>query len=338
MIVTATFADDEVAAFERVLSARDQKTRLAYRAVLRDFRAWLATRPGGSPFRPELLTEAAVKGYMDHLASIGRAPRTRSKALSALRRFCRWAQDEGLLRRNPAAYVERPTVVQLAPRELSEDQRYVLKTLVERQGSKRLSAIFALGYWTGLRVSEVATLRLEHCDLESLDGSVTIVVTNTSSARTRQRKARTLVLHDEARRALRTYLHENKGADDARDSESAYVFTGHLAARQRLHGRPDHLTPHAIDGIWKRAKQAATIDEWEIVRDVRLYDLRHDFVQRARAYGWSLEEIAAYLGQQARDGTPTLPAPLQHDPLDRGHLEERLRNLRGRFESSWPRL
>jgi site-specific recombinase XerD len=69
---------------------------------VRDFVAWLATQPGGAPFHLALVTETAVRGYMDFLATTNRAPRTRSKALSALRRFCQWAVDEGHLRRNPA--------------------------------------------------------------------------------------------------------------------------------------------------------------------------------------------------------------------------------------------
>lgn len=43
---------------------------------------------GGAPFRLGLVTETAVRGYLDSLKQAGRAPRTRSKALSGLRRFC----------------------------------------------------------------------------------------------------------------------------------------------------------------------------------------------------------------------------------------------------------
>jgi site-specific recombinase XerC len=88
---------------------------------------------------------------MDFLATTKRAPRTRSKALSVIRRFCQWAVDEGHLRRNPARAMERPTVVAVAPTELSGKQRFVLKTMVERYATPRIAAIFTLGYWAGLR-------------------------------------------------------------------------------------------------------------------------------------------------------------------------------------------
>ena len=45
---------------------------------------------------------------------------------------------------------------------LELDQRYVLRSLVERDLSPRSAAIFALGYWAGCRVSDIAWLRMEH--------------------------------------------------------------------------------------------------------------------------------------------------------------------------------
>jgi hypothetical protein len=49
----------------------------------------------------------------------------------------------------------------LVPRELSKDQRIVLKNLIERatdHGDLRGAAIFALGYFAGCRVSDVSHL------------------------------------------------------------------------------------------------------------------------------------------------------------------------------------
>ena len=62
-------------------ATRDPKTVATYLTTMRDFVAWLATKPGGTPFHVGLVTETAVRGYMDSLQSAGRAPRTCSKAL-----------------------------------------------------------------------------------------------------------------------------------------------------------------------------------------------------------------------------------------------------------------
>ena len=168
-----TRSDDPQALQEFVgaLGARDPKTVTTYLSTVRDFVAWLALQPGGAPFHLGLVTETAVRGYMNSLATTNRAPRTRSKALSALRRFCQWAVDEGHLRRNPARAMERPTVVAVAPTELSDKQRFVLKTMVERHATPRFAAIFALGYWAGLRISEIATLCVDQCNVNQRAGT-----------------------------------------------------------------------------------------------------------------------------------------------------------------------
>ncbi|GHO80950.1 hypothetical protein KSD_87210 [Ktedonobacter sp. SOSP1-85] len=102
--------------FRDALGTRDPKTVATYLATMRDFVSWHAEQPGGTPFHLGLLTETAVRGYLERVQIAGRAPRTRSKALSGRRRFCQWAMDEGYLRRNPACAMERPTVVAVAPR------------------------------------------------------------------------------------------------------------------------------------------------------------------------------------------------------------------------------
>jgi site-specific recombinase XerD len=185
--------------FRDALGTRDPKTVAAYLTTVRDFVAWLAAQPGGVPFHLGLVTETAVRGYMDALQRTGRVPRTRSKSLAGLRRFCQWAVDEGYLRRNPARSMERPTVIVVAPTELSEQQRFVLKQLVEQHTTHRFAAIFALGYWAGLRISEIATLRIDQCQINQRAGSITIV--NAKGGKTR-----TLDLHNMARRALYDYL------------------------------------------------------------------------------------------------------------------------------------
>jgi integrase len=187
--------------FREALGTRDPKTIATYLTTMRGFVASLAMQPSGTPFHLGLVTETAVRGYMDFLQRAGRTPRTRSRALSALRRFCRWAMDEGYLRRNPARLMERPTVVTMAPTELSEKQRFVLKQLVEQHTTRRFAAIFALGYWTGLRISEIATLRIDQCQINQRAGSITLLDAKGG-------KTRTLDLHNLARRALDILISE----------------------------------------------------------------------------------------------------------------------------------
>ena len=316
-------ADPEpLRAFAQALAGKDPKTIAAYLGTLRDFVAWLATRPGGAPFQLTLLTETALDDYMRHLEQQHRAPRTRSRALSALKRFCRWAIDEGQLRRNPATAIQRPTVVALAPTELTPDQRYVLKTLVERADSPRLRAIFALGYWAGLRISEVAALQVDHCVLNQRSGAITIVGSKGG-------KTRTIDLHNQARRALYHYLDLPSTHTESREPNSPYVFTSQRAAWLRQQHQPDHLTVRGISHLWSQLKARATHEEWLLIMPITFHDLRHDWAHRARAAGWSLEEIAVYAGHQTKDGAPAIATTVRYTLPSRQQLKDQLQRLQG---------
>lgn len=308
--------------FRGALGARDPKTVAAYLATMRDFVTWLAAQPGGTPFHLGLLTEIAVRGYLDSLQRAGRAPRTRSKALSGLRRFCQWAMDEGHLRRNPARAMERPTVVAMAPTELSPSQRFVLKQLVEQHATRRFAAIFALGYWAGLRISEIAALRMDQCQVNQRAGSITLVDAKGG-------KTRTLDLHNMARRALYDYLFPVDPHDQERDQESVYVFTSQRAAWLRQQGHPDHLSERGIEHLWMQLKQRGTHEAWQIIAEVTFHDLRHDFAHRAREASWSLEEIAVYAGHQTKDGAPAIATTVRYTLPSRKALKERLQTLEG---------
>ena len=314
---------DPLYSFQCALGGKDPKTVVAYMTTARDLVAWLSARPGGTPFRMQLLTETAVKGYLDALTAANRAPRTRSKALSAIRRFCRWAMDEGLLQRNPAAHIQRPVVASMAPTELTEDQRYVVKTLAEQRGSKRLAAIFALAYWAGMRISEIASLRLDQCDINRRTGTVTIVEGKGG-------KTRTLDMHNEARRALYTYIYAGDYTDpDARDPESAYVFTSQRAAWLRRQGKSDYLSERGIEYLWAGLKRLATHDQFPMIQAITFHDLRHDWAHRARRAGWHLEEIAVYAGHQTKDGAPAIATTVRYTLPSRQQLKERLQTLLG---------
>jgi integrase len=44
----------------------------------------------------------------------------------------------------------------------------------------------------------------------------------------------------------------------------------------------------------------------------RAHDLRHDFAHRARQVGWTLEEIAYYLGHGTVKGTPAIQTTVRY--------------------------
>ena len=54
-----------------------------------------------------------------------------------------------------------------------------------------------------------------------------------------------------------------------------------------------------------------------------------DFAHRARAAGWSLEEVAYYLGHITKSGMPAIQTTIRYTQVSREHVKEKLKLLRG---------
>lgn len=81
--------------------------------------------------------------------------------------------------------------------------------------------------------------------------------------------------------------------------------------------------------LWAHLKAQATVAEWPLIRDVTFHDLRHDFAHRARAAGWSLEELGSYLGHQTKDGAIAIASTLRYTLPTRRQLKAQLRRVDG---------
>ncbi len=289
------------------LGGKSPSTVEAYGRVLRRLEDWISERPGsGGEFRAELLTRTAVQTYLSELGASGYSANHRAKVKSAVSGFGRWlVEEKGLLRRNPARGVEVPPQQQLAPRLLSSDQRYVLKNLVERDGSRRSAALFALGYWAGCRVSDASWLKVADAHLGPKVGWMRVGH--------KGGKVRDIDLVNEVRRPLREYI---EGGD--RNPASPFVFTSQRTAR---------LGEAGIHYWFRTLKARATKDEWDLMGDVTYHDLRHDFAHRARESGWHLEEIAYYLGHVTKRGTPAIQTTARYTQVSREQVKEKLKAL-----------
>jgi site-specific recombinase XerD len=289
------------------LTGRARPTVDTYRRELGAFLHWLAGRPGNNRrFRADHLTVTALETYLSQLGAEGHSLSQRSRIKSAVSGFARWLiEEKHLLRRNPARRVSLPPQPLLAPRELTPDQRYVLRNLVERADERRGEALFALGYWAGCRVSDVAWLRFEDVHLGPKVGWIHVGH--------KGGKERDLDLLNAVRRPLYEYLRAG-----GRDPESRYVFTSQRAER---------LSEAGIHHWFRTLKAGANKKEWDLIHDITYHDLRHDWAHRARQAGWNIEEIASYLGHVTRKGTPAIQTTARYTQVSRQAVKEKLRLL-----------
>lgn len=295
--------------YEATLAGRAAGTRDAYRRELVRLTSWVADRPGAAGcFRADQLTRTTLEMYLADLEASGYSLSSRARAKAVASGFARWLiEDMGLLRRNPARGLVLPPQPLLAPRQLSADQRYVLRSLVERCDDRRAEAIFSLGYWAGCRVSDVSWLRMAHAHVGPKVGWAHVGH--------KGEKERDIDLVNAARRPLHDYLHHG-----GRDPDSPFVFTSQRSAR---------LTEAGIAHWWRQLRATATKAECELVGDVTFHDLRHDFAHRAREAGWSLEEVAYYLGHITRRGLPAIATTARYTQVSREQVKDKLRLLKG---------
>src|SRR5215471_10350565 len=161
---------------EEMLQARDEATIEIYTRILyphpgKVCRVALPPPGRSGQFHPQAITRTAIEGFLETLPSFS----YKKQARAALSGFCRWLQeDQQLLERNLVRGVSIPAQALLAPRELSKDQRYVIRDLVEREADPRGKAAFALGYFAGCRVSDVSWLLLDSTHVSRKAGWITV--------------------------------------------------------------------------------------------------------------------------------------------------------------------
>ncbi len=265
--------------YKYFLSGKARGTTDAYLRTVRQLITWVAQLPGNAgQFQPQQLTKTAVEQYLRHLEHEGLSLNHRARVKSTISNFAHFLiEEKALLQRNPTRGIDLPPAPLLAPRQLSEEQRSILHALVAQEGDRRGAALFALGYWAGCRVSDVSWLQMAHAHVGPKVGWLHVGYKGS--------KWRDIDLLDEARAPLYAYLQAT------RDIRRTYVF---------MSQRSERLTEEGIHYWFRTLKAQATSDQWAV------HDLRYDFAYRAREAGWSLEEVARYLGLAIKKGV--LPA------------------------------
>ena len=148
------------AAVERGLAPRSVE---AYGRDLSRFAAHLAA---AGVTAPGAIERRHVSSFLARLESEGLGARSRARALSALRRFARYAQQEGVLAEDPLREIGAPTLARPLPRVLRLEETEALLRAAEPQTPLGLRdrAMLEILYGCGLRVSELVALPLGGVD------------------------------------------------------------------------------------------------------------------------------------------------------------------------------
>jgi site-specific recombinase XerD len=280
-------APDELLAFVAELRRQDvaAKTLVNYRSDLLQFARWFEGSRGES-FTAAAVTPTDIRDYRGYLiTTAGAKPATVNRRLAALRKFFGWAKGAGLVADRPTDAVRGVEESQRAPKSLDRREADRLIRSAEQSGSKRDLAILQVLRHTGLRVGELAAVRLGDVEISERKGSVTVRSGKGS-------KYRVVPLNLDARRAISEYIEVRpKVADE------------HLFISQRGAG----IGAQAIENVVKKYARRAGLD------DVSPHTLRHSFGKSALDAGVDLVTVAALLGHDSVETTAIYTQPSARD-------------------------
>lgn len=214
-----------------------------------------------------------VMAYLFQLQLEGRSPATISRRLAAVRSFYRYLLGEDIVGLDPTADLEFPKLAQKLPRVLTvaEIDTLLAQPPISEPAGIRDKAMLELLYSTGIRVSELVSLDMEHVNLEN----------KFIRCFGKGAKERMVPLGDIAGRFLKEYLFRGR---------SRLVKTGQTTALF-INLRGQRLTRQ---GFWKIIKKYAL--KANIKKEITPHTLRHSFATHLLENGADLRVVQEMLG------------------------------------------
>lgn len=220
---------------------RSHSTVIAYRADLEQLLVHLQDK---NKVLPNQAATGDIEAFRDSLLAQKYTPKSVSRKLNAVKTFFRWLLAEKYLTSDPSSDVAHPKIEASMPKFLSPMEYRALRDVV--RNDIRISAIVELILQTGMRISEVANLKLDNISKDK----VTIEAYATQGERS-------IPLNSRAKEAVDEYLKIRTKTD------SPYVYVS-------KNGKPLAVRNirAAIDRYFHRAE----------VPDYSVNDLRTTFI------------------------------------------------------------
>jgi integrase/recombinase XerD len=265
--------DRDVDAYLEYLRVERRLAALTLESYGRDLQL-LARYAAGEGRRPAALGRRDLEAFVRQLMTDGHAPRSVARTVACVRGFYRFLAISRRIDANAAADLRAPRSWETLPSYLTpaEVTALLAQPDVGTPRGLRDRALVELLYATGLRVTELVTLRLDDLHLE--EGYLTCLGKGS--------KQRLVPIGDEASAWVRRYLSE------ARPILAGRRATPRLFVNARGGGA---LTRSGFWRILKAYSLAAGI-----ARDVSPHVLRHSFATHLLEHGADLRAIQMMLG------------------------------------------
>lgn len=218
------------------------------------------------------VNETTLNSYILFLEREGKAPSTISRYIASLKGFFEYCQKQGKIEKDPAENLKPPKVEKKFPQTLTivEMQKLMEGPNLQSDKGIRDKAMLELLYATGIRVSELISLKVEDMNL-----SMEYLVCHEKS------KDRIIPFGTAAKTALVRYM------DGTRDhmtegKESEYLFVNCSG------------TPMSRQGFWKLIKYYS--DKAGIEKEITPHTFRHSFAAHLLENGADAQSVKKMMG------------------------------------------
>ena len=244
-------------------------TLAAYRADLIALSRWLAQRN----LVLARTGRADVLAFIAARAAGGSRPRSTARQLSSFRRFFRYLMRESVVREDPTAQIAMPRIGRSLPKSLTEaevESLLMAPTVSDPLGNRDRTMLEVL-YATGLRVSELVSLRVDQVNLTQ----------GVLRVQGKGNRERLIPLGEEAVRWLSGFIGSPR-AEILLERSTDYLFPTR---------RGDRMTRQAFWHIIKRYARKANIE-----KELSPHTLRHAFATHLLNHGADLRVVQMLLG------------------------------------------
>jgi site-specific recombinase XerD len=268
------------------IKGRSPSTILAYRADLEQLVDFCTKKNIGFP---DQVTQEIIEAFRDTLLTEKYTPKTVSRKLNAVKTFFRYLVNEGYLDKDPSQNVAHPKIQPSVPKYLSPLEYRALRDVV--RDDARIAAIIELILQTGMRISEVANLKIDN-----ISGTEIVIEPYATQPE------RKIPLNKPAKEAIDRYLRERPKTD------SPYLFVS-------KNGKP--LAVRNIRAAIDRYMQKAEVPDYSV------NDLRTTFIVENLKYGVDLVLLSQVVGHKRLSTTERyLELAEVKEPGKRQTLEE----------------
>ena len=227
-----------------------------------------------------------LQQYFDHLHKMGFTAKTSARRLSCFRQFYKFLFSEAIRPDIPTVKIDSPKQEKPLPKYLSVDEAdKLLKTSASDKSAEgiRLNAMIESMYSSGMRVTELASLRMSH--LQVVNKADKIHLKNFLIIKGKGGKERLVPLCGSAIAALEEYL-------QIRDYFLNYKQNNYLFPSFSKKGKPTYLTRQRLHQLIKQLAITANIDP----KRVSPHILRHSFATHMLYNGADLRILQELLG------------------------------------------